>query len=147
MKNIRYWSIVDAIADNSEEVLISSYDRNGHANVHRINVFTGEKEDLFNSRNLKANSLYMNREAEVVLATREKKGNVEYFRIADIDNKDPVLASVDIAGSSYKLGYNGRTFLGRNVLINGFGYEKDIVYISENVSDDNRIIMPLCEFL
>jgi hypothetical protein len=73
MKNIRYWSIVDSMVDNSEEILVSSYDRNGHANAHRINVFTGEKEDLFNSKKLKANSLYMNRKGEVVLATREKK--------------------------------------------------------------------------
>ncbi|WP_157672134.1 S9 family peptidase [Cellvibrio sp. PSBB006] len=136
VNNFRYWSLMDSLADNPDEILVSSYDKNGYANIHRINVFTGDKEDLYVARELKAGRLYTDRNGNVLLAEKVKKEVREFYKLTTSKNDKPMLASIDIANQVYDLSYDAKSYLARQVIVNGFGYEKDVIYLSENVTGD-----------
>lgn len=135
VNNLRYWSLLKRPRGNEEDVLFLSYNIDGHANVHKINIYTGEKTDLYDAKKLKADGLYTDRDGKVILVEKIKKEQHSFYRLVN-DQNDMELASLDIANQSYQLNYDAKSYLNRSVVVNEIGYDKDTMYISEKTSGD-----------
>ncbi len=134
-ENLRFWSLLKRPRGNEEEVLFLSYNRDGYANVHKINIFTGEKKDLYEADKLKAHGLFTNRDGKVVLVERVKKEQHSFFQLLNDDDKFE-LAKIDIANQGYQLDYDAKSYLNRSVVVHGLGYEDNIIYLSEKTKSD-----------
>lgn len=135
VKNLRFWSLLKRPKGNEEELLFLSYNSDGYANVHKINIFTGEKKDLYEADHLKAHGLFTNRDGKVILVERIKKEQHSFFRL--LNNTDKFeLAKVDIDNKGYKLDYDAKSYLNRSVVVHGLGYEDNIIYLSEKTKSD-----------
>ncbi|WP_323815050.1 alpha/beta fold hydrolase [Cellvibrio sp. NN19] len=135
VKNLRYWSLLKRPRGNEEDVLFLSYNSDGHANVHKINIYTGEKTDLYEAKKLKADGLYTDRDGKVILVEKVKKEQHSFYRLAGEQN-NLELASIDIANHSYQLNYDAKSYLNRSVVVHEIGYDKDTMYLSEKTSGD-----------
>lgn len=135
VKNLRYWSLLKRPRGNEEDVLFLSYNSDGHANVHKVNIFTGEKTDLYDAKKLKADGLYTDRDGKVVLIEKVKKEHHSFYRLVN-DQDELELADVDIANQRYQLNYDAKSYLNRSVVVHEIGYDKDTMYISEKTSGD-----------
>jgi dipeptidyl aminopeptidase/acylaminoacyl peptidase len=133
--NLRYWSLLKRPRGNEEDVLFLSYNSDGHANVHKINIYTGEKTDLYDAEELKADGLYTDRDGKVILIEKIKKEQHSFYRLVN-DKDDLELASLDIANQRYQLNYDAKSYLNRSVVVHEIGYEKDTMYLSEKTSGD-----------
>ncbi len=133
-KNLRFWSLLKRPKGNEEEVLFLSYNKDGYANVHKINIFTGEKKDLYEADKLKADGLYTNRDGKVVLIERVKKEQHSFFKL--INDETFELAKIDIANEGYQLDYDAKSYLNRSVVVHGLGYDDNIIYLSEKTKSD-----------
>ena len=133
--NLRYWSLLKRPSGTEEDILFLSYDTNGYANIHKVNIYTGEKKDLYDAKKLKANALYTDKDGKVVLIQKIKKDKNLFYRLLD-DKSDMELADIDIASNTYKLSYDAKSFLNRTVVLHEIGYENNTMYISEKTSGD-----------
>lgn len=140
LNNLRYWTLLKRPRGSEEYVLFRSYNADGHANIHKINIFTGEKNDLYDADKLEANDLYADRDGNVVLIEKVKKENHSFYRLNDANGK-PELAIIDMENKSYQLSYDAKSYLNRNVVVHELGYEKDVLYISEKTSSDRFKLM------
>lgn len=52
-KNYKYWWIENILPDLDEDILVKSMSVKGYQSVHRINIYTGEKIDLFDGKKIK----------------------------------------------------------------------------------------------
>ncbi|MEN0038657.1 MAG: alpha/beta fold hydrolase [Cellvibrio sp.] len=135
VNNLRYWSLLKRPSGNEEDVLFLSYNIDGHANVHKINIYTGEKTDLYDAKKLKADGLYTDRDGKVILVEKIKKEQHSFYRLVG-DQNDLELANLDIANQRYQLSYDAKSYLNRSVVVNEIGYDKDTMYLSEKTSGD-----------
>lgn len=131
--NLRYWSLLKRPKGTEEEVLFLSYNKDGYANVHKVNIFTGEKIDLYDADKLEADKLYTNRDGKVVLVKKVKKEQNSFYQLK---NDQLELAKIDIANQGYQLDYDAKSYLNRSVVVHGLGYDDDIIYLSEKTKSD-----------
>lgn len=132
-RNWRLWEITNRLPNDSEHIQVQAYDLKHHAYLHRINVYTGEKEDLYDGKECDVDFWIANRSGKVLLARKNDDDKYSYYRVdGESGNLKPFDMGFD--GHTFNLDYDGRTFLGKRVHLVGFSYDDSHMYVLENIT-------------
>lgn len=132
-RNWRVWQITNRLPNDPEHILVQAYDMNRHAYLHKINVFTGEKADLYDGKKYDVGHWITNMAGKVLLARKEDDQRFSYYRI-DAETRELEPFDLGFDEHEFTLDYDGRSFLNKRVHLVGFSYDDSHVYIIENVT-------------
>lgn len=127
-KNFKSWWVENNLNDNEEEILVKSMDANDYQSVHRINIYTGDKKDLYDGKKHKINNWIVDGDGNVKLGVRRDKDASVFFEVG-LAEEDLKLTKFS---DEYDLDFDGKSYLEKRAFIVGPSYEDGKVYIAEN---------------
>lgn len=130
-KQFRTWK-VEKVDIGDEEILVSSLSLKDHSSVHKVNVYTGEKTDLYDGKKHKINRWILDNNGKVKLAVRTKKDRSIFF---EYDEENEKLVPIKEKGS-INFDFSGKSYIQNRAAPVGYSHKKDEIYIIENSGRD-----------
>ncbi len=132
-RHFRGWWVEHTLPDDEEHILVRSVNSEGYESVHKINIFSGEKEDLLDGLKLRVNAWHIDPEGNVRLAVRSNNRKVRFFALKEASNS---LVPVHRLDKTYQFDISGETYLNARAMVLGASYQEGRIYLSENSSSD-----------
>lgn len=79
LDKLETWWYISMLPDDSEQVLIGSYDTKGYARIHKLNVYTGVIRDVVDGRPDKINEWFLNGNGEPVVGRRALRHEQAFY--------------------------------------------------------------------
>ncbi|GAB5401380.1 MAG: S9 family peptidase [Aureisphaera sp.] len=136
-KNIRYNSLISLLPSKEHQILVETHDHNLYAAIREVNIFTGEQYVLMHPEKYKVNKWITDIEGEPRLAMKFEEKGFTYYKF-DEDEKRLTPFYVNIDGRKQSLTIDASSYLGQNITLEGFSLEKDIIFLTSNITTDKR---------
>ena len=135
IRNLRTWNVVSLLPKDRENILVSSIGYKGYMSIHKINIYTGEKIDLIDGKDLEINLWFSDPDGNIRIGARIEKGVTDLFTIK-FKNDKPILKPLSLMGGKFRIRLEGNTYLEKQFSIENLSTQPNIVYISENITGD-----------
>ena len=139
-KNFRYNNVVDLMPHRKDEILIETFDHNGHSTIKRVNVFTGDKYVVQSGARFKIGKWLSDPNGLVKIGIRSDDDGLEYLvKNPTKDEWEPLI--INIAGKGYPLRIAGGSHLNQDLNFEGFSYKENEIFLSSNIGSDLRNLL------
>ena len=138
--NYRYNSILAAVRDEEDEILIEAFDGDGNAYVKQVNVFTGETETLLDGSKLKVNKWFADKNGQINLGARVDDDSWTYVR-RGVNSNDWYPIEINLGGRFHPFKLEGESFFKDNILLVDTDFNSDVVYLASNIGTDKRSLL------
>lgn len=136
-KNIRLNGVVNLLHDNKNEILIQTYDYSGYSSIKRVNIFTGQKILVIDGKHQKINRWIVDYEGDIRIGIRYNDKGYDYL-ILNPENDKWEQFHLKLNDEEVPLQINANSYLSQSISFEGFGFEKDIIYLTSNLTSDKR---------
>ena len=128
-RDFRSWGIANTLPNDAEHILTTSVNIDGHQTVHKINVFTGEDEVLYDGKKHKVDHWLIDNQGKLRLAVKQRSSRTSYYKFVD-----GRLRKADNAELS--LNFDGSTFLKNETLYLAPAAMQDEIYVLDRSGAD-----------
>ena len=109
MKKLKFWQVVNRLDEDREHILASSFGTKGYSGIFKVNIYTGDMEEIYSGKAHKITDWVLNTKGEAVLAVRKDDDEVSFFSY-DATNDD-ITALEKMSNISFDF---GRRFIPEN---------------------------------
>ncbi len=139
-KKIRFTEILHLLPEKEDEILIEAHDFYGYSNVEKLNLFTGERTVVANGRDNDMNTWFIGPKGRVRLGAKLTEEGFEYFqKDYHYDEMQPV--KFQINSKHYSMDTKGKSIMNRELSLEEFGYDENVVYLNSTIDSDKRILI------
>ena len=138
--NYRLNSILSLNTADEDEILVEAFDADGNAYVKRVNVYTGEKETLYDGKKLKVNKWLSDKKGNVNLGIRFDDDQWEYVR-ENPGSGEWFPVQINLDGNFYPFKVKGESLLKDNILLVDTDFDNEIIYLASNIGTDKRKLL------
>ncbi|MEM7763526.1 MAG: prolyl oligopeptidase family serine peptidase [Pseudomonadota bacterium] len=134
-RSMRYWSIPAPLRDQSDQIVVTGYNAKGYSSVYSLDTESGEPVEIENGKREKIDRWLVDRTGSPRMAVRIDKDRATYL-IRHPETQRWVEHDEWQSDGAIKLNYDGRSYLQRRVLVMGYGYDANTLYIAERITGD-----------
>lgn len=139
-RNYRFNSILSLNEDTDDEIIVEAFDPDGNAYVKKVNVFTGEKETIYDGKKLDVNKWYADKNGNIVLGIRYEKNGWVYVRESESTGEwYPV--EIGINGNFFPFKVEAESFINQDLILVDTDFDPEIIYIASNIHADKRKLL------
>jgi len=132
-KNIKWWSLEDILRDDDEHILVRSTSVDLYESIHKINIFSGEKIDLYDGDKYKVNKWIVGSKGETALAIKYKKDRSTFYHFDEDDQK--LIKMID-KNNRFIFDNSGKNHLKKRAKFVAVTSNENKIYLTENVTGD-----------
>ncbi|MFK8052145.1 MAG: alpha/beta hydrolase family protein [Woeseiaceae bacterium] len=131
-RSLRSWRVAHTLPDNPDEIIVTGFNARGYSSVYSLDLETLQPTEIISGKKLKADAWLIDRNGETQMAIREDKGAVKFY----IRNDQEKWVEHDElhADKSFKLNYDGTSYLDRRAIVLEYGYGGDQLLVAENLT-------------
>ncbi|MEM7097642.1 MAG: prolyl oligopeptidase family serine peptidase [Pseudomonadota bacterium] len=138
-REFRFWQIASTLPDDEEHILVKSSNLYGYESIHKVNVYSGKIEVLYDGHKEKIHEWLITKSGEMRLAARTERGKTNFYRPTTTRRALTKLPRV----GEFTFNYDGKSYLQNRARILGAAEQEDEIYIAENLSSDRFSIARL----
>jgi len=123
--NLQSTSMVNGLADDFEHILIETRGIDGFPIIYKLNIYTGEKEEIENGKKYNINYWLADRNGQIRLGIQNDNGKNRFFTKNDRGKWE--------SKNELKLDMDGNSFINQKINFLDFDYDKNIIYVASSV--------------
>jgi dipeptidyl aminopeptidase/acylaminoacyl peptidase len=131
------WRIIAVRPDDKEHIVLSSaiWTKGGHARIHKVNIYTGAKEDIADGYELDIDEWIFDSLGNIRVGAREREGSTTYFAY-DPGKGDAALTPLLGKKSGIDFSLPNNSYVNLKAQIVGFSLQNNLIYVEDHVTGD-----------
>lgn len=128
-KNLQWTKMVNVLDEDFEHILVETRGIDGFPSIYKLNIFTGDKEEIENGKKYRINEWLVDRKGNVRFGVRNEDGKIRFLTK---NNKGRWESKNEL-----NLDMDGNSFIGQKLNFLDFDYDQNIIFIASCV-DNSR---------
>lgn len=128
-KNLQWTKMVNVLDEDFEHILVETHGIDGYPSIYKLNIYTGEKEEIENGKKHRVNNWLVDRNGNVRFGIRSKNGKLKFLTRNSKGKWE--------SKNELNLDTEGSSFIGQKLNFLDFDYDRNIIYIASCV-DNSR---------
>jgi len=132
---LKYSKFAGFVRDNENEILIQTFGKKGYVSLKRVNIYTGETKMVIDGKKYRMHDWLFDIDGEPRMGIQVGEEVINYF----VFNKtldEWIPCEVVLNGKRVPFQINPNVRLNNDIGFEGFGYDKNIIYLSSAVGSD-----------
>jgi dipeptidyl aminopeptidase/acylaminoacyl peptidase len=127
--NLQFAKMINVLDDDFEHILIETRGVDDYPVIYKLNIYTGEKEEIENGKQYHINGWLVDRNGNVRFGIREDDGEIRFFTKNSAGKWE--------SKNELKLDMDGNSFIDQKINFLDFDYDQNVIYIASCV-DNSR---------
>jgi dipeptidyl aminopeptidase/acylaminoacyl peptidase len=123
--NLQSSRMVNVLDDDYEHILIETRGMDGFPIIYKLNIFTGEQEEIENGKKYNINYWLVDRNGQIRFGIKNDNGKIKFFTKNDRGKWE--------SNNELNLDTDGNSFINQKLNFLDFDYNKNIIYIASSV--------------
>jgi dipeptidyl aminopeptidase/acylaminoacyl peptidase len=133
LSNLQSIRMVNVLKDDFEHILVETRGMDGYPIIYKLNIFTGEKEEIENAKKYRINYWLVDRNGLIRFGIQNEDGKTKFFTKNDQGKWE--------SKNELNLDLDGNSFINQKLNFLDFDYDKNIIYIASSVDSPRWRIM------
>lgn len=127
--NLQWTKMVNVLDEDFEHILVETHGIDDYPIVYKLNIYTGEKEEIENAEKYRINEWLIDRNGNVRFGVRDDDGKIKFFTKNEKGKWE--------SKNELNLDMDGTSFIGKKINFLDFDYDRNIIYIA-SCAEDSR---------
>lgn len=127
LKNLQKSKMLNVLEDDFEHILLETRDMDNFPIIYKLNIFTGEKEEIENGEKNEINQWLVDRNGQVRLGIQKDDGEIKFFEKTD---KGKWKSKKEL-----NLDTDGNSFINQKLNFLDFSYDNNVIYLSSSINN------------
>jgi dipeptidyl aminopeptidase/acylaminoacyl peptidase len=123
--NFQSTRMVNALNDDYEHILVETRGIDGFPIIYKLNIFTGEKEEIENGKKYDIDYWLADRTGQIRFGIQKDNGKIKFFAKNDRGKWE--------SKNELNLDMDGNSFINQKLNFLDFDYDKNIIYIASSM--------------